>query len=36
MTEKLNRARVPKRFYFLTLLIFVPSFYCRLAMRAHW
>ena len=26
MTEKLNHARVPKRFYFLTLLIFVPIF----------
>ena len=36
MTEKLNRSRVPKRFYFLTLLIFVPIFYCLLAIRAHW
>ena len=36
MTEKLNHARVPKRFYFLTLLIFVPIFYCLLAIRAHW
>ena len=36
MTEKLNHARVPRRFYILTLLIFVPIFYCLLAIRAHW
>ena len=36
MTEKLNHARVPRRFYILTLLIFVLIFYCLLAIRAHW
>ena len=36
MTEKLNHARVPRRFYILMLLIFVPIFYCLLAIRAHW
>ena len=36
MTEKLNHARVPRRLYILTLLIFVPIFYCLLAIRAHW
>lgn len=36
MTEKLLKTKVPKRFYFLTLLIFVPIFYCLLAIGARW
>ncbi len=36
MSEKRNRPRVPRRFYVMTLMIFVPVFYCLLAIRAHW
>ncbi len=36
MTQKLTRPRVPKRFYFLTLMVFIPAFYCLVAIRAHW
>ncbi len=34
--EKLQKPRTPKRFYFITLLIFLPVFYCLTVIRALW
>ncbi|MEG2718761.1 MAG: alpha/beta hydrolase [Clostridia bacterium] len=35
-TQKLERPRIPKRFYFLTLLIYFPVFYALGVIHAHW
>lgn len=33
---KLEKPRIPKRFYFITLMLFLPVFYCLMVIRAHW
>lgn len=35
-TEKLQKGGPPKRFYFITALIFLPIFYCLAIIRASW
>lgn len=35
-SSKLEKPRVPKRFYLLTLLIYLPVFYCLTVIQARW
>ena len=31
-----RKPRVPKRFYFLNFMVFMPTFICLIAIQAHW